>query len=66
MTATWLNGKGSRWTVMEEHLKHLCTSRYIYGQQLMMRRVAQSLNQKKTKKGTTFIFRPKKSLNGIY
>lgn len=28
MTATWLNGKGSRWTVMGEHLKqvHLRTT----------------------------------------
>lgn len=52
MTATWLNGKGSRWTVMGEHLKqvHLWTTTDY--------EKSCSVSQPKIKKGTTFIFRP--------
>lgn len=32
MTATWLNGKGSRWTVMGEHFKQVYLSTAIDGE----------------------------------
>lgn len=50
MTATWLNGKGSRWTVMGEHLKQ------VHPWTTPDDEKSFSVSQPKKNKNTTFIF----------
>lgn len=54
MTATWLNGKGSGWTVMGEHLKQV----HPWTTTDDEKSCSVSQPKKNYKKGTTFIFRP--------